>query len=402
MKHPKFVLWLTLIFALVLTTEGLAKRGTSAPPPKPLKKKALKALITQAEACPVLHATRCEPLATILGHREAAAPALMSFLKSKKALHRAIAATALGAIAYGPAGRKVLPLIEDKDPGVQQAAVIATGRLAPEGSIRALARVVGRQDLNLRILATTALGLTRQAAAVTPLMRLLSDTHPKVQANAARSLGAIGSPRATIALASMLADPVTRIPVRLAITESLGRLGDPNGVPILLQATGESEATIRQAAVVALGQLKDVRAVSALALLTREPTLRESAIRALGQIGHVDGLPSLLRITKEPGADPITVKQAFWALGEIKSEASVAALKPYLSAKDTLMVKMACDALGRIRLPSATQALIDTLHHPDADTRDMAAWALQQLTGVNLGSDITRWEEWFYARNKGK
>ena len=188
----------------------------------------------------------------------------------------------------------------------------------------------------------------------------------------------------------------------MAIAESLGHLGDKHAVPILLQATGESESSIRQAAVVALGQLKDPRAVSALALLARDEGLRESAIRALGHIGHVDGLPSLLRITKEPGADPITVKQAFWALGEIKSEASVAALKPYLSAKDTLMVRMACDALGRIRLPSATQALIDTLHHQDADTRDMAAWALQQLTGVNLGSDITRWEEWFYARKKSE
>ena len=402
MTRTRTLVSLCLTFALLSASEGLAKEQKAAPPAKPLKKKALKALVNEAASCPVLHGSRCDAIKTIVGHREAAAPALLSYLRSKKALDRAIAVTALGAIGYAPAGRKVLPLIDDKDPVVQQAAIVATGRLAPDGSVRALARSAGKEDLNLRVLATSALGLTRKAAAVTPLMRLLSDTHPKVQANAARSLGAIGSPRATMAMAGMLADPVTRVPVRLAISESLGRLGDPEGVAVLLQATGETEPQIRKAAVVSLGQLKDVRAVRALAALTRDAEIREVAIQALGQIGHVDGLPSLLRIAKEPGADPITVKHAFWALGEIKSEATVAALKPYLSAKDTQMVRLACDALGRVRLPSATQALIDTLNHQDRDIREMAAWALQQLTGVNLGADIARWEQWFYARNKAE
>nr|ACU26425.1 HEAT repeat protein [uncultured bacterium HF186_75m_14K15] len=402
MTRPYTLLSLGLALLLISASQGVAAPQKQAPPPKPLKKAALKSLIKEATACPVLHGSRCEALKTIIGHREAAAPALLSYLKSKTALHRAIAATALGAIGYGPAGRKVLPLVDDKDPVVQQAAIVATGRLAPDGSVRALARSAGKEDLNIRVLSTTALGLTRKAAAVTPLMRLLVDPHPKVQANAARSLGAIGNSRATLALAAMLADPVTRTPVRLAITESLGRLGDAEAVAILLQATAETEPQIRKAAVVSLGQLKDERAVRALSLLARDVEVREAAIRAIGQIGHVDGLPSLLRIAKEPGADPITVKQAFWALGEIKSEATVAALKPYLVAKDTQMVRLACDALGRVRLPSATQALIDTLHHDDREIREMAAWALQQLTGVNLGTEIARWEQWFYARKNDK
>ena len=400
MTRRRLALILTLCVACLGAPDAQAKRSKSAPPPKPLKTKALKSLVKAAASCTVLHSSRCEPLATIVGHREAAAPALMSFLRSKKPVHRAIAATGLGTIGYTPAGKRVLPLLKDKDPAVQQAAIVAIGRLAPEGAIRSLARCAGREELNQRVLATTALGLTRKSAAVTPLMRLLTDSHPKVQSSAARALGTIGNDRATMALATMLADPVTRIPVRQAITEALGRLGDPQAVAILLQATGESEVDIRKAAVASLGQLKDVRAVSALALLVRDPALTEIAIRALGQIGHVDGLPSLLRITKEPGADPITVKQAFWALGEIKSESTVAALKPYLAAKDTQIVKWACDALGRVRLPSATQALIDTLHHQDTDTKEMAAWSLQQLTGVNLGTDVTRWEQWFYAREK--
>jgi HEAT repeat protein len=402
MTRSRFVLMLTLFVACLGATDVVAQRMKVDPPPKPLKTRALKALIKEAASCPVLHGTRCEPLATIVGHREAAAPALMSFLRSKKPLYRAIAATGLGTIGYAPAGKKVLPLLNDKDPGVQQAAIVAIGRLSPPGAVRSLARCAGREDLNDRVLATTALGLTGQAAAVTPLMRLLTDTHPKVQASAARALGVIGNVRATMALAAMLADPVTRVPVRQAITESLGRLGDPQAVAILLQTTGETEPKIRKAAVVSLGQLKDARAVSALALLARDPALTESAIRALGQIGHVDGLASLLRITKEPGTDPITVQHAFWALGEIKSESTVAALKPYLAAKDTQMVKWACDALGRIRLPSATQSLIDTLHYPDTATQEMAAWSLQQLTGVNLGTDVARWEQWFYARQKAE
>ena len=403
MLCTRVILMLTLLGVALGPTDAFAKRSKkAAPPAKPVKAKVIKSLVKEAESCPVLHASRCKPLATIVGHREAAGPALMSLLRSKKAPRRAIAATALGTIAYAPAGKKIMRLIEDSDPAVQQSALIATGRLSPDGAVPALARSAGREDLNQRVLATTALGLTGQAAAVTPLMRLLTDSHPKVQANAARALGAIGNPRATMQMAAMLADPVTRVPVRWAITEALGRLGDPQAVPILLQATGETEPEIRKSAVASLGQLKDPRAVAALALLTRDAPLTEVAIRALGQIGHPDGLPSLLRVAKEPGTDPITVKQAFWALGQIKSESTVAALKPYLLAKDNQIVRWTCDALGRVRLPSATQALIDVLSHEDQDTRDMAAWALQQMTGVNLGSDIARWEEWFYARKKAE
>ena len=402
MNRSRLVLMFTLLGVCVGVSTPLAKSGKKAPPPKPLSSKALKALVKEAASCTVLHGSRCEPLATIVRHREAAGPALMSFLRSKNPTYRAIAVSGLGTIGYGPAGKKVMALIDDSDASVQQAAVMATGRLAAQGAVRRLARSAGREDLNLRVLATTALGLTHQAAAVTPLMRLLADPHPKVQAHAARALGAIGNTRPTMAMAALLADPVTRLPVRQAITEALGRLGDPQAVPILLQATGETDPDIREAALVSLGQLKDARAVSALALFTREPALVEVAIRALGQIGHIDGLPSLLRITKEPGTDPITVKQAFWALGEIKSESTVAALKPYLASKDDQTVQWTCDALGRIRLPSATQSLIDTLNHADQNTRDMAAWALQQLTGVNLGSDVERWEQWFYARKKAE
>jgi len=392
-------LTLTLLSVLLVAPGALAR---TAPPAKPLGKKAVKKLVKKSADCPVLHASRCPALASLVGHKEAAAPALMSLLRSAKPAYRAVAATSLGVIGYRPAGKKVMRLLEDPKETVQHAAIIATGRLAPEGAILGLARVAGREDLNRRVLATTALGLTRQAAAVTPLLRLLGDPHPKVKANAARALAAVGNSRATMSLAAILADPVARAPVRQAIAESLGRLGDPEAVPILLQATGETEPAVRKAAVVSLGQLKDARAVSALSLLVKDPELTEIAIRSMGHIGHVDALPSLLRITKETSTTHLTLELAFWAIGEIKSEATVAALKPYLAAEDDQIVRWACDALGRVHLPSSTQALIDTLHHRSKDVREMAAWALQQLTGVNLGTDIARWEEWFYTRKKAE
>lgn len=391
---------ITLAIGLVLslTTTAPAKSDKATPPAKPLSKKALKKLVEEATRCPVLHGSRCPALDTIVKHRASAGPALMSYLRSKKAARRALAATALGMIGYGPASKKVMALLDDRDVSVQHAAIIATGRLGGTDAVPSLSRVAGRADLNRRVLAATALGLTGKSAAVTTLLRLLGDPHPKVKANAARALGAIGNKRATLPLGAILADPVSRAPVRQATAEALGRLGDPDGVAILLQATGETDPHVRKAAVVALGDLKDPRAVSALSLLVKDPELTEAAMRAMGQIGHVGALPSLLRITKEPGTDSITLKQAFWAIGEIKSESTVAALKPYLAAKDKHLVRWSCDALGRIRLQSATQPLIDTLHHEDNDVREMSAWALQRITGVNLGTDVARWEEWFYAR----
>ena len=72
----------------------------------------------------------------------------MSMLRSKTPAHRAVAATGLGAINYGASGKKVMALVQDDDLGVQQAAIIAVGRLSPDGAVLTLARVAGREDLN--------------------------------------------------------------------------------------------------------------------------------------------------------------------------------------------------------------------------------------------------------------
>ena len=73
-------------------------------------------------------------------------------------------------------------------------------------------------------------------------------------------------------------------------------------------------------------------------------------------------------------------------------------MKTFLAAKDTQLILWTCDALGRNGSDSAVQPLIDTLNNEDEEVKKMAAWALQKITGVNLGTDVERWEKWFFAR----
>ncbi|MDP6945955.1 MAG: HEAT repeat domain-containing protein, partial [Myxococcota bacterium] len=355
-----------------------------------------------AADCPIQHASRCPPLKEIVRHKEAAGPALETFLKHKKPAYRSAALQALAAIGYKASGVKVLALLAAPEPEVRYAAISSTGRLAPPGAVVALSRLLGSTDLRDKLQATAAIGTTRDTAGVAPLLRMLEDGHPKVQATAARSLGAIGDPRATMSLATMLADPLTRYPVRLAIAVALGRIGDTAAVPMLLQITGDPEVRVRKAAVKSLGQLGDVRAVAALSLLIDDAELTEPAIGAFARLGLVEGLPTLLRITKATSLSPELMARAFAALGKIESDETVNGLKPYLRSDDPQIVIWTCEALGHLNRRSALVSLIDTLHHDNKDAREMAAWAAQKLTGMELGTDIEAWEKWFYAQEKAK
>jgi HEAT repeat protein len=132
-------------------------------------------------------------------------------------------------------------------------------------SLPALVRALRHADAEVVMFAAGILGKTRDGTAVPELVKLLEHADINVAQQAAESLGQLRSPLAVDAL-----------------MRTLG--GDP---------------WLRFAAVHALGEIGDERAVPALVLLLADDMIRAEAIAALGKIGSREALTELVRCLRE-------------------------------------------------------------------------------------------------------
>ena len=110
--------------------------------------------------------------------------------------------------------------------------------------------------------------------------------------------------------------------------EILLHLGDLAAVePLVAVVDGREEHTAVEAAVRALGTLRDARAVPALLrVLERRPWLRRAAMEALGELGSADAVPTLAAhladdrlapdaadaLARIGGLDAVTALAAYW------------------------------------------------------------------------------------------
>jgi HEAT repeat protein len=149
------------------------------------------------------------------------------------------------------------------------------------------------------------LGRMRDARALDHLASALGDPDQRLRAEAARSLGALGSPRAVPDLVAALqedADPETRI----GAAYSLGLLGDHRAVDPLLAklADGDEDPRVRGVVAESLAELQERRAVPALIAALGDPSVevRFWASFALGELGDPAALSALERLAQTDDA----------------------------------------------------------------------------------------------------
>jgi HEAT repeat protein len=114
-------------------------------------------------------------------------------------------------------------------------------------------------------------------------------------------------------------------------------------------------------------------------------------------MGHSEAQPALLRAIRTEALSREVHEACFTALGSLGSGSTVSALTPYLAGEDREVARWAASALGRIGNRGAAPALLDAMRVDDPALRDMAAWALQQISGKKLGLDVEVWQRWVYG-----
>jgi HEAT repeat protein/beta-lactamase regulating signal transducer with metallopeptidase domain len=141
-----------------------------------------------------------------------------------------------------------------------------------------------------------------------------------------------------------------------------------SSIGALVETLRDPVASVRQAAVEALGTTKDSVAVRALMDVLRtddSPMVRRAAAWALGEIGDAMAIPALTEALARD-RDTEVRKNSASALGNIDSPRATAALTQALERDTEVSVRInAAEALSSIEDPAAADALIRVLDRDD-------------------------------------
>jgi len=268
----------------------------------------------------------------------------------------------------------LLEALKDKQWVVRRSAAEALGKLKDPRAVEPLIKALKDKDSGVRRSAAEALGKLKDPRAVEPLIGALKDEYPLVRWSVAEALGELRDPRAVEPLIKALKDKYWRESAAKALEKINPKWRETEEakkwVPVFISDLKSKSLGIREAAVYALGELKDPRAVEPLieALKDKDSGVRRSVAEALGKL-------------KDPRAvEPL--------IGALKDE-------------DWYGRESVAEALGELGDPRAVEPLIKALKDKDLTVRHYAAEALRKITGQHFGENAEKWQKW-WEENKGR
>lgn len=312
-----------------------------------------------------------EEALSLLGAR--AVPLLMQRATDSRVAGRGVYIEMLGRLAdsgtRAQAVRAIRSALSDESFDVAGAALTALAMIGDESCVRPVADWLAREGAPARV---------RQAAA--SALSELARRFPDVAQSQARSatpegpdahsaaviLAALGEPvRDTLAddvgfLSSVLSSDSSA--ARRAALGALAALGSALGVEAVAFALTDEELEVQLAAVRALGRLRD-------------------------ESGGVAGVEHLLELVRTSD-DQALVAAAISALGEAGDARAVSVLRPLARNGDPMSAVAAVEALGRLRDPRRVDALIDALSHPEVEVVKAALRVLTDERDPRVGAHL--------------
>jgi HEAT repeat protein len=199
--------------------------------------------------------------------------------------------------------RETAALIGDVDEP-DWAAIRAVINVIGAASVEALKPVVMVEGDSLASRRAEEVIVGFRAAAVGRLTALISDSRWYVQRNGARILGRIGSPQGVPLLQPLLRQTDPRV-ARQAVA-ALGAINDPTAARAIHTVLRASSGNLRRAVVDALVAERDPRVVPMLLQILRESQLLGKdhdvaleTIAALGTVGSDEAVPALLDVARQ-------------------------------------------------------------------------------------------------------
>ncbi len=222
---------------------------------------------------------------------------------------------------------------------------------------------------------------------------LLARTDESVRAAAATALGKMGDPAAVDGLLRALADDRSAL-VRRSAAGALGELRESRAGEALVAALDDPAPEVRQAAVLALAQLKWGAAGSALAhrlQVDGDAQVRELAAYALGELGATQWVAALARALAKDASSRVRLNAAE-ALGKVEAAGALDLLVTALEDRDVHVREAVVVALGRLGDPQAIAPLEKLLQRSTSSgPEQLAARTWQTLLKLTSEDRETLW-----------
>lgn len=186
--------------------------------------------------------------------------------------------------------------------------------------------------------------------------------------------------------------------VKTMAIDALGYSKNPNAFAPLIR---ELEGNLKLEAITALGNLGERDAADYLIPEIVNPNLDicEAAVIALGKIKNRKAVDPLLNYLNMDARE-VNESTVIYAIGEIKDTRGLEPLLPYLYDRDMDIRRETAWALGKIRDERAIKPLINALYDPEREVREAAAGSLRHITGQAYYADPIAWENWLSRLKK--
>jgi HEAT repeat protein len=237
--------------------------------------------------------------------------------------------------------------LHHKDPKIQYDAAEALGETGDTRAIEPLRAVLTHSELSgVRWKAAEALSKIG-APAVDALIGALRHSDDDVRWKAAIALGGTGDIRAIDPLINLLCDEDRFVKGRAAY--ALGLIGEPAVEPLIC-ALREGDGNLRWGAAIALGKIRDLRAIDPLirALADKYENVRAESAKSLAAIGK-PALKPLVRFLQH--SDKSVRIEVVTALGALKDSDAIQPLMQILDTADEDERVEIEDALDAILIP---------------------------------------------------
>src|ERR1039458_7932024 len=277
--------------------------------------------------------------------------------------------------------------LQHSDRGVRAAAAQTLGQLRNRRAVKPLIRAL--DDTSVRTEAAEALGCLGDASALDHLLPLLEDEKQDARRRDAGSFGRGSSAREQA------------MTMRKTAVVALGKLRDPRAIDPLIELLGSNDRDLRKSAAAALqvlGETKWTQLVQgdygnddfARLGACGDPRARRPLAKAV-QIGITEAVEPLVKLGGEAVVETLTAAMnnnpnpqvkiaSAHALGTIGDPRTVQVLIDSMKINEDPQVKVASvQALGKIKEPRVVQALIASLYGEVAIIRQMAAQTLGGL-----------------------
>lgn len=247
---------------------------------------------------------------------------LLAMSRAERPEQREQAAWILGRCRERTALPSLIFLLKDSEAPVRLAAVEALGEFDQEGIAEILLPVLADEGPSVRLAAIRVLARKARAAVTDRVEALLGDSDIWVRCEAARLLDQVPGEKWALRLLDLLKDPVGA--VQIAALEALAGRPDSQTMPGVAQAVlplaRHPDPEVKQAAIATLGALGDPASLPLLLACLSDPawSVRSAAAQSLGALGNPKGIGALERLAAAD-PDPLVRQAAQFGLARLET-----------------------------------------------------------------------------------